>query len=165
MESISTAPKDGTPILTDYGIVCYKVTARYRWQTSFEGWVCCDVDGYCPMDEHGDYREASPTMWTHLPEFKLPEEITKDNIKSLGFRPDGEETEFSFHIWDEDGPTEFHCETYAKEPLFELVWLACENKVFLEVSLDFNTLQAIVLPTMTFQELKTLVQLLTPKAL
>jgi len=164
MKPIATAPKDGTVILTDDGIVCYKKAIGYKWQTLFEGWVNCETCGHpITVGYDNDYKLAEPTMWAPLPEFKIDEGITKENIRSLGFLSD-DEVEFSYHIWDQEGPEDFYFETYDKEPLFELVWLVEENKVFLEVSLGLKTLQAIVLPTLTFQELKTLVQILSSKA-
>ena len=165
MKPIATAPKDGTPILTEFGIVHYRKAVDFRTQSKIEGWFCCCIKGYTlTYGQDNDFKLVQPTMWTLLPEFKIDEVITKENICSLGFLPSGEETEFSYHIWDQEGPEDFHFETYDKEPLFELVWLVEENKVFLEVSLGLKTLQAIVLPTLTFQELKTLVQILSSKA-
>jgi hypothetical protein len=161
MFPISTAPKDGTVILTDDGIVCYKKATGYSWQTLFEGWVNCENCGSpITVGYDNDYKLADPTLWMPLPSFKATK-LTKDNVRSLGFLPDEEETEFSYHIWDQYGPEEFHSETYEKEPLFEIIWAVESDELFLEVSKNFNTIQVIKLPTLSFEDLTQLIRLLT----
>lgn len=70
-QPIETAPKDGTPILTDDGLVCYTPYRKYTaCITGKDGtWQHCDTEGgvFCCADE-GPW-EAGPTWWLPLPQW------------------------------------------------------------------------------------------------
>jgi len=59
IQPIETAPKDGTPILTNEGWVMWDVNNR---APSGE-WVCCDPNGYIFYDDQNVNR-AYPRQWT-----------------------------------------------------------------------------------------------------
>jgi len=54
---ISTAPTDGTPILTEKGVVNYR---HYSW-------VLCDVSGIGIMTPSNHYYHCKPEQWTPIP--------------------------------------------------------------------------------------------------
>jgi hypothetical protein len=55
IQPIETAPKDGSPILTDEGWV--------KWYEIFSEWNYCTPDGMMFCDEEGPFR-ARPKFWT-----------------------------------------------------------------------------------------------------
>lgn len=63
-QPIDTAPKDGTVVLTNEGLV--KWSDKLRWGRPI-GWIACDVDG-CPFRccEEGPW-EMSPNWWMVMP--------------------------------------------------------------------------------------------------
>lgn len=63
-QNIDTAPKDGTAILTDVGVVCW---ATFLCRTS--GWFLCYPWGGMPAGaDDGEFRE-NPTLWVPLPDW------------------------------------------------------------------------------------------------
>lgn len=67
-QPIETAPKDGTPILTDVGIVRSPYPKQQRKRVV---WYFCDSRGDEFTDE-GYECEASPTLWEPLPDWMKP---------------------------------------------------------------------------------------------
>ena len=61
-QPIKTAPKDGTPILTDDGIVSFC--------PDYNGWYLCYMHGHLINDSEDGPLEANPIWWMMLP--KLP---------------------------------------------------------------------------------------------
>lgn len=66
-QSIDSAPKDGTVILTDEGLVCFVDMTSHGYTEG--SWVSCSPGGYCfSCADEGTWR-AFPTLWTQLPEW------------------------------------------------------------------------------------------------
>ena len=65
-QPISAAPKDGTAILTDCGIVCYMSYQGWR-----PGWVSCDQHGDAFKCADEGYWYCLPKKWTPLPPWVL----------------------------------------------------------------------------------------------
>jgi len=68
-QPIDTAPRDGTPILTDRGTVCW--LNEPDWGEA-PGWFHCDSSGDAmACIDYGQFRTV-PTVWTPLPDWMKP---------------------------------------------------------------------------------------------
>jgi hypothetical protein len=65
-QPIETAPKDGTVILTDVGIVRWLCLYGYCRPNN---WVMCAPCGHCPECADNGYFIEEPTLWTPLPDW------------------------------------------------------------------------------------------------
>lgn len=68
-ESIETAPRDGTVILTDAGFVRYLDLAYRAWASAVGrgSWACCDPAGHIfDCADHGYYL-CEPELWEPMP--------------------------------------------------------------------------------------------------
>lgn len=67
-QPISTAPKDGTVILTDEGTGCY-VDQRNWGSPVRNGWYLCTSQGDIPIcaDDGMSISEITPKLWIPLP--------------------------------------------------------------------------------------------------
>lgn len=67
-QPISTAPQDGTVILTDEGTACY-VNQRYWASPVTSGWYLCAIDSQPNWDCDEDMADQalSPTYWMSIP--------------------------------------------------------------------------------------------------
>lgn len=74
-QSIDTAPKDGTPVLTEDGIMCYLDQRRWGSPVPHGKWVHCDSDGdpYRCADE--GHWVGTPQFWMELPTFLSQSEL------------------------------------------------------------------------------------------
>ena len=68
-QSIETAPKDGTVILTDQGLALYLDQRRWASPVSHGKWACCDPYGNIfECADNGDYL-CEPSLWMPLPDW------------------------------------------------------------------------------------------------
>ena len=67
-QPIETAPKDGTPILTDAGFCLYR--DKYGYGSACTGtWLLCDPWGHIWDDTAWGPTEALPKLWTPVPDW------------------------------------------------------------------------------------------------
>lgn len=69
MQPIDTAPKDGSAILTDAGIVRYMDQAHWGSPVKSGVWAACDTHGSVYTSPSDDMYEEQPTVWVPLPDF------------------------------------------------------------------------------------------------
>jgi len=72
-QPIATAPRDGTVIITDYGIACFMTPAECHgyWGHQYPDgrWVLCSTGGAWEEDSDYGVRVVPPSRWVPLPEW------------------------------------------------------------------------------------------------
>lgn len=70
-QPISSAPRDGTVILTDYGFVMFMSQKQWGSPVPNGEWVECDPFGHPYHCADNGYWSCTPNLWTPVPEWIL----------------------------------------------------------------------------------------------
>ena len=83
-QPIDTAPKDGTVILTDCGVVRWIDLYRHGWPKGRVDWVTCSAAGVWTIDRLGRVNNQFPSLWCPLPEWMRHTPITDSGLGHYG---------------------------------------------------------------------------------